>query len=1007
MQATEVSTGFTQTDTVQLRLELGTIDKGVLTDAIPAGYRALADAQDNDGWVWDAGGYQGRVIGDSWMPVAQVTDSPLTPLFEAPDGTGGARQAAIDDLARWTVLVNGSPVAIDEFSRKSHISDSANIGNTAPDFATIQNLFFDLPGALTPGDVVTLRFDDPAWQDIAVTYAPGSTLSEAIHVNLTGFDPDDPVKVAYLSSWNGWRVDPTLADNGTGVAEVYDGPRDFWVRDADTGQTVFTGTTELSKGAGEATNFWLNYAQADVWKMDFSDLSTPGDYVVVVDGIGISPTFSIDAAQWSDIFSTVFQGFYHQRSGVELTADATDWTHPRSLHPDDGKVVVYASNVGIDDTNNGYKDGAQDKFEALIANATDEILPDAWGGYHDAGDWDRRTQHIEASRKLMELHELAPEWSESVTARLPDAETGNAIPDLLDEAIFGMEFFARMQTDDGGVRGGIEGASYRSYGAASWDEAQVLYAYAPDIWTSWEFASGAARLARLLTPYDPAAAEQWLDRALAAMTWAEDRADTRDTDDFVALMSRNIAALDLYAATGDSAWHDLFQQTWVHDGRVEVPWNGVQYEAAALYHRLDPSLTEASVLAQAQGLLIDRAEFLLSEGSRSPFGGLHDPYAPYGWGNTHQEPTNSAKVMIAAYEITGDQRYFDAVVDDLQYTLGANPLNMSYLTGIDGVRSPQNLLNADADAMGGKIPDGILLYGDYNIHDYGQDWFYDYMWNDLFPDPWRTPVFESYQGFFGFVPSTEYTVQQGISDLTFVTGWLAAENHDAGDTGWSVGAPQSHQRPGGLLRQEGDSGADQLDGSSGNDFLRGQSGDDLLRGFGSDDMLFGDLGNDVAKGGGGSDLARGGAGNDRLYGQPGRDFLYGNDGDDLLAGGADADVLFGARGADRLLGGDGNDWLSGGKDDDLYRGGAGADTFALARHGGVDRVIDYQQGIDHIALDPRLWRSDKTAEEVVADHASLTGPRITLTFDDGTRLYLAGENLELALLAGDLMLTEQ
>lgn len=107
----------------------------------------------------------------------------------------------------------------------------------------------------------------------------------------------------------------------------------------------------------------------------------------------------------------------------------------------------------------------------------------------------------------------------------------------------------------------------------------------------------------------------------------------------------------------------------------------------------------------------------------------------------------------------------------------------------------------------------------------------------------------------------------------------------------------------------------------------------------------------------GRDLLDGVDWNDRMIGKAGNDRLRGFDGKDTLLGGD---------GRDRLLGGRGNDDLSGGKGKDVLTGGAGADAFDFTGPGrkGADRITDFQDGIDKIALGKGYAFADLTVNNV-------------------------------------------
>ena len=60
------------------------------------------------------------------------------------------------------------------------------------------------------------------------------------------------------------------------------------------------------------------------------------------------------------------------------------------------------------------------------------------------------------------------------------------------------------------------------------------------------------------------------------------------------------------------------------------------------------------------------------------------------------------------------------------------------------------------------------------------------------------------------------------------------------------------------------------------------------------------------------------------------------------------DILTGTISNDYISGGSGNDVITGGAGDDRMRGGAGADLFLFNRADGHDRIMDFQQGVDHL-----------------------------------------------------------
>jgi|GEM_PF-821026 len=150
-------------------------------------------------------------------------------------------------------------------------------------------------------------------------------------------------------------------------------------------------------------------------------------------------------------------------------------------------------------------------------------------------------------------------------------------------------------------------------------------------------------------------------------------------------------------------------------------------------------------------------------------------------------------------------------------------------------------------------------------------------------------------------------------------------------------------------RLRGEEGQDTLVGGDDNDEIIGGSDNDLLNGDNGGDRLYGDDGDDVINGGEINDLLKGGDGNDNLSGGEGRDRLYGENDNDTLSGGAGQDILYG---------GIGDDFLDGGTSEDFLTGNDGRDIFLLSEGGKNDKIYDYLDGVDRLALPNSLDFND-------------------------------------------------
>ena len=183
---------------------------------------------------------------------------------------------------------------------------------------------------------------------------------------------------------------------------------EFKVVNADTKEAVYTGKLENKKENSTADE--IN------WTGDFSSVKTAGKYYISCEGLDDSYTFEIGGKVYSDLIEDSVRMLYLQRCGVE-----------------------------IEDEEFGH--AACHTKEATIYGTSDKI--DVCGGWHDAGDYGRYV--VPAAKTIADLlyaYQAAPDlYGDNTNIH----ESGNGVPDILDEARFELEWMMKMQASDGGA----------------------------------------------------------------------------------------------------------------------------------------------------------------------------------------------------------------------------------------------------------------------------------------------------------------------------------------------------------------------------------------------------------------------------------------------------------------------------------------------------------------------------------------------------------------------------
>lgn len=648
------------------------------------------------------------------------------------------------------------PIALD---RKSKPIDWEMPPNR---FAMDHRIYLHLSGPLRAGQSYTLNLGklNVAQPSMEFVFNPAKLVSEAVHVSEVGYRPDDPFKRAYLSCWR-----------GTGGGQTYGESLTYRVVDSATGRAVYSGAAVLGKAASEPEHMVHeeNYVRADVYWMDFSKLSAPGKYRVVVDGIGCSYDFRIDDRVWDDAFKIQMRGLVNERSGIELKPPYADFVRPADEMPNPGQLITESTYSALN--------GAEGEgWKNLEKGDTGKSVPGAHGGYHDAGDWNpRRATHLAVNMAHLELLDIFPAHFAKLHLGLPDSSN---VPDVLQEALFELSLFYRLQKPDGGIPYGLETNGDPEDGDISWLTTMHLYEFACDSYASWTYAAAAARAARLLRSYDPKLAKEYEDSAVRAMKWGEAHyAEERSKLSWEKIDMRNLAAVEVYWLTRDPHWHAVFMEntllTTFHPNLFQYG-KAVQRDAAFVYARLPKGLGDPTLKQNAKDGLVAMADRSLAYAVGNAFNlTTPDKGRPFIVGFYTEADVSD---LCRAHYLTHDPKYLAGVVRGCQFSTGANPENAAFTTGL-GAHSIEHPLLLDSRRTGQPAPKGLTVYGPIDFvmfHDEGTIWPMTYFLNrDCIPPAKEWPIPEAYFDIYLYPMINEFTVDNWASNV-YAWGYLAA-----------------------------------------------------------------------------------------------------------------------------------------------------------------------------------------------------------------------------------------
>lgn len=468
------------------------------------------------------------------------------------------------------------------------------------------------------------------------------------------------------------------------IVDGYTSPREFQIQDAASGDVVLAGTT-MVYGADGASGDHVHQA-------DFSSLTALGRYSLVVDGIGASLSFNIASSLYPNLPHEAMNYFYFHRMGnltIERQHLIDDRYAREALHPQDTAVPPY----------NGWCSDCEDF--------------DLSGSWADAGDFGVYTvNHAISAWTLMNLNEMFPEAFADGELNLP--ESNNSIPDVLDEVDFGSRFVRGMLPSDGGL------ASHKAHNH-EWSaftitiEGENAYvgarsAMGPSSPATYAVARVNAQLARMwsakggdaghVTTLWNAAKDAWeraQERAGSDLghkiydaneaspgpaTGGGDYPDGEVNDDqYAAACEMYLTAYALSDANVTS-YRSSVEGSSYFTKMSQWDWASVSGAGTLSLYAVNNDLDEADKTSIETSIVEFANKIKMAfywEGYPSNLN-FPSEFSKYPWGS-NSFIMNRMIALAYAFEITGDVDYQKYLLRSMDYIMGTNAMDISYVTG--------------------------------------------------------------------------------------------------------------------------------------------------------------------------------------------------------------------------------------------------------------------------------------------------------------------------------------
>ncbi len=467
----------------------------------------------------------------------------------------------------------------------------------------------------------------------------------------------------------------------------------FSVISTTTAQVVFEGTLSNALTWSLAGNEQFKQA-------DFSAFVQPGTYKLSVAGVEDSAEFEINADVYSSLHDAALKYYYFNRSSMALESTyAGEWA--RAAGHSDEQVKVHAS-------------GASTQRPALT------VLPSAKGWY-DAGDYGKYVVNSGISTyTLLAAYEHFSMFYQNRDLNIP--ESNNKIPDILDEALWNIEWLATMQDQDGSVYHKLTTLDWPGIEMPNIDTRERFF-IGKSTAAALNFAAVLSMASRIYQPFEdefPGKSEQWLTAAESAWRWAVENpnlayqqpddvnsgayGDNHFDDEFA------WAAAELFITTQQESYLTTYFEK---SGAQSVPsWANVAYLGTSTLLLQGETYLNASDYQSVKTAQLALADSIISQYENNHYA-VAIVASDFVWGSNGQV-LNKAIVLLQAYRLSGDENYKAVALEHVNYVLGRNPTDYSFVTGYGDKTPmfPHHRISA-ADDIVAPIP-GMLVGGPHS-----------------------------------------------------------------------------------------------------------------------------------------------------------------------------------------------------------------------------------------------------------------------------------------------------
>jgi len=643
------------------------------------------------------------------------------------------------------------------------------------DWASEHTVFLRLPNPMQQGYSYKIEIDDNNNSDVnskTITYDIFNNKSEAVRVNIVGYSTRESIKSADLYMW--------LGDGGQRNYSSFEGNK-VYINNIETGEKQEVGKLQFWKKSASETSSNHKMIQSDVWNADFSSVKTPGKYRIVVEGIGCSDDFVIADDIYAEPTRVSTLGFFYMRIGQDNLYDMVPVPRRPLYIPgvSPSNTVVYITTMHPYHPEwstfaGGDKWDRKDEW-AKYVKPEKPTNPNAVGGHSDALDWDRRLDHVSIIYDLLFPYIITGGILNDDNLGIP--ESGNGIPDILDEARNEVDFWLSLR----------DGKGY-SHGLNNPNSENVFYQAGNTAIAAWANAVNAAMLANcFLISGNNDLMETYRDSAIAAYSYASELPDqmlNKSQGIGIGHMTgkdfKATSAAYLYNLTGETSYEDdLKSLSSCTSSSSKIQTNDFnQLYAVAAYLFSNQTINYPELYNNMKLSVINEAK-----NNEANYSTIRPSRRATDNDNAHFINFLQVQRTIIAHAISepgsSDHTFFEnALILEADWTLGRNPLNMILMTtAATGLEDKKSVPNAYTSGWNDGTPGVHPGHTPYmNINDWGGGIRGNPSWmtQKNYPDVSQWPYGEMYYNTRYVWAANEFTPQQTMRGKQALYSYLYA-----------------------------------------------------------------------------------------------------------------------------------------------------------------------------------------------------------------------------------------